>query len=71
MDFPQGFAGLLDAPKGDQRLAAGFIGRHACGDILLNLLLQMETEFFIRVVFLAFTTRKDVYAIFEVMAILP
>ena len=53
MDFPQGFTSLLDAAKGDQRPAASFIGRHACGDVLLNFFFQVESEFVIGVIFLA------------------
>ena len=53
MDFPQGLTSLLDASKGDQRPAASFIGGHACGDILLDFLLQVEPEFVVGVVFVA------------------
>src|SRR4051812_37174841 len=38
MDFPQGFTSLLDAPEGDERLAARFFPGHACADILLDFL---------------------------------
>src|SRR5579864_3917440 len=59
VDFPQGFTSLLDASKGDQRPAASFLGRHACGHVQFDLALQMETQFVIYVGFLLFTTFED------------
>jgi hypothetical protein len=59
MHFPQSLARLLDAPEGDQRLAAAFFGGHARGDILLNFLFQMEAEFVICVIVAASSPCKN------------